>query len=227
MNAIILAAGMGTRLRPLTDEIPKCLVKVNGEPIVERQIQFLLESGITDITLVSGYHAEKLEPLRKNYGVDIVFNEHYDCCNNIYSMYKVLDRFGGSWVLEGDVFVNRNCFTSNIAGSTYFAKWHEHYENEWGLVADDADILSEIRIGSGKGCVMSGISYWSERDAKQIGSEIRRMMREDKYEEFFWDNAVLNLHRQMEIRVKRFDDIYEIDTEKELRQVEVEITKGK
>ena len=51
MNAIILAAGMGTRLRPLTNDIPKCLVKVNGMPMVERQIQFLHEIGIEDITL--------------------------------------------------------------------------------------------------------------------------------------------------------------------------------
>ena len=95
-----------------------------------------------------------------------------------------------------------------------------------GLFTDSQDRLSEIRIGSGKGCVMSGNSYWSERDAARIGSEIRRIMREDNYEELFWDNAVLNLHKQMKIRVKRFDDIYEIDTEKELRQVEVEIAKG-
>ena len=51
MNAIILAAGMGTRLRPLTNDIPKCLVKVNGMPMVERQIQFLHEIGIEDIRL--------------------------------------------------------------------------------------------------------------------------------------------------------------------------------
>ena len=92
MNAIILAAGMGTRLRPLTNEIPKCMVEVKGIPLVERQIQFLHEAGIQDITLVSGYKAEKLDYLREKYDVDIVFNEKFNVCNNIYSMYKVLDR---------------------------------------------------------------------------------------------------------------------------------------
>ena len=151
MNAIILAAGMGTRLRPLTNEIPKCLVKVQGVPMVERQIEFLLDAGIRDITLVSGYKAEKLNFYQDKYGVNIVFNEKFDTCNNIYSLYKVLDRFGDTWVIEGDVFMNKNCFTRNIRQSTYFAKWHEHYENEWGLECDDKGNLIHVNIGSGKG----------------------------------------------------------------------------
>lgn len=67
MNAIILAAGMGTRLRPLTNDRPKCLVEVNDVPMVERQIQFLKEKGIEDITLISGYKAEALDFLKGKY----------------------------------------------------------------------------------------------------------------------------------------------------------------
>ena len=58
MNAIILAAGMGTRLRPLTNDRPKCLVAVNGAPLLERQVQFLQDKGLDDVTLISGHNAE-------------------------------------------------------------------------------------------------------------------------------------------------------------------------
>ena len=220
MNAIILAAGMGTRLRPLTNEIPKCLVKVFGVPMVERQIQFLHNAGIKDITLVSGYMAEKLDYLKEIYGVDIVFNEQYDACNNIYSLYKVLDRFGDSWIIEGDVYIKENCFTTEIHHSTYFAKWHKHYKNEWGLKANNEGILMNINIGSGEGCIMSGISYWTKSDAQEISIKLKDTIRNGNYRDLFWDNIVFMLYKNLNICVKHFDAIYEIDTVKDLETIQ-------
>ncbi|MGE5627660.1 MAG: sugar phosphate nucleotidyltransferase, partial [Solirubrobacterales bacterium] len=69
MRAIILAAGMGTRLRPLTNNTPKSLVKVKGEPMAERQIRFLKEKGIEDIVVVTGYLNDKFDYLKEKYGV--------------------------------------------------------------------------------------------------------------------------------------------------------------
>ena len=97
MNAIILAAGMGTRLRPLTNDRPKCLVAVNGVPMVERQIQFLKEKCIDDITLISGYKAEALEYLKEKYGkndyfkLEISNNISNSKEKNIYRIIKVKD----------------------------------------------------------------------------------------------------------------------------------------
>lgn len=222
MNAIILAAGMGTRLRPLTNDRPKCMVEVNGTPMVERQIQYLHESGITDITLVSGYKAESLDFLKEKYGVNIVFNDKYDIYNNIYSMYLVKELFSDTFVLEGDVFMNKNCLVPQIK-STYFAKWVEGYQREWGLIVDDTYHLKEIRPGDGTGFIMSGISYWTHTDAIKIVNRIDELMLGGRLEDLFWDNAVLDIHRNLDIHVERFDDIYEIDTEIELRAVEKQL----
>ena len=78
MRAIILAAGMGTRLRPLTDNKPKSLVEVAGEAMAERQVRFLKEKGIDDIVMVVGYQKEAFEYLVDRYGVRLVFNEKFD-----------------------------------------------------------------------------------------------------------------------------------------------------
>ena len=61
MKALILAAGFGSRLAPITDNLPKSLVPVNGTPILFKQIDNLLKNGIKDITIVSGYKANVLE----------------------------------------------------------------------------------------------------------------------------------------------------------------------
>lgn len=220
MNAIILAAGMGTRLRPLTNDIPKCLVPVNGVPMVERQIQFLHEAGITDITLVSGYKAERLDYLKEKYEVDIVFNYKYDICNNIFSMYLVKDRLHDTYVIEGDVYMDKNCFTQNICQSTYFSMWKDEEVNEWGLSTDSENCLSEIVIGKVKGYIMSGISYWTVSDAHKIVTHINEIISTQDYTNLFWDNAVIDIYPSLDIHVKGVNCIYEIDTEKELRALE-------
>ena len=224
MNAIILAAGMGTRLRPLTNDRPKCMVEVNGVSMVERQIKFLHESGITDITLVSGYKAESLDYLKEKYGVKIVFNDKYDVYNNIYSLYLVSDRFHDTFVLEGDVFMNKNCLIPQEQ-STYFSKWNDHYEREWGLIVDDNNYLLEIRPGDGQGFIMSGISYWTAEDSKKIVARIEDLVENPGFEDLFWDNAVLDIQKNLNIKVQQFDDIFEIDTEAELRAVEKQLQK--
>ena len=74
MRAILLAAGMGTRLRPLTLKTPKPLIKVNGESMIEKQIKSLKEIGIDEIIVVTGYLKEKFEFLKEKYGVKIIYH---------------------------------------------------------------------------------------------------------------------------------------------------------
>ena len=61
MRAIILAAGMGTRLRPITNKKPKSLVEVAGEAMTERQVRFLKDQGINDIIVVVGYQKDAFD----------------------------------------------------------------------------------------------------------------------------------------------------------------------
>ena len=225
MNAIILAAGMGTRLRPLTNDRPKCLVAVNGVPMVERQIQFLKEKGIDDITLISGYKAEALEYLKEKYGVDIVFNDRYDTCNNINSLYIVRDRFHDTYVLEGDVYMDKNVLLSEVNKSTYFAR-NKKYDNEWGLEVDENNRLVKINIGAGNGFLMSGISYWKAEDCKRIIAHMEDVYASKDYTNPYWDKLVLDIYPELAIYVQEIDEIYDIDTPEELKEVETKLSLG-
>lgn len=108
MKALILAAGVGSRLAPLTDTLPKSLIPVCGMPILFRQIENLHQNNITDITVVSGYHAELLkgEIERRYSDIHILYSEHYAVTNNMYSAYLARNHFAGEafLMMNADVF---------------------------------------------------------------------------------------------------------------------------
>lgn len=108
MKALILAAGFGSRLAPITDNCPKSLVPVNGKPILIKQIENLLENGVTDITVVSGYKAEVLEKAVKEMysAIKIINSVDYATTNNMYSAYLGKETFCGEefLMMNADVF---------------------------------------------------------------------------------------------------------------------------
>ena len=112
MKALILAAGIGSRLSPLTDNSPKCMVQVNGVSIIEKQINSLLSNRITEIYIVTGFKSELLKSfLRSKYG-NLVFIESPDYLNtnNMYSAYLAKDYLCGSefLMMNADVFFDEN-----------------------------------------------------------------------------------------------------------------------
>ncbi len=122
MKALILAAGLGLRLAPLTNDIPKALVKVCGKPIIINQIEALSNNGITDITVISGYKSEMLESCIHSYFdfVNIVKNTDYKKTNNMYSAY-----LGREAMLDSDfIMMNADVFFDNSVLSKLVEKEH-------------------------------------------------------------------------------------------------------
>lgn len=222
MNAIILAAGMGERLRPLTNDRPKPLVDVLGEPMIERQIRFLREAGVDDVTVVAGYFSEKLAYLVPRYGVNIVHNEKYNVYNNIYSIYLVRDLLGDTYVVEGDVYLHNNIFLKPIRKSSYFSVMRFGFEKEWILDADADGRVTGIRIADGDGYIMSGVSRWTEAESGKIRRLLERRMELPGFETLFWDDIVRENIEVFDVWMERLesDDVFEIDTPSELLRVE-------
>lgn len=108
MKALILAAGMGSRLSPITDTRPKALVPVNGMPIIFRQIDNLLKNQVTDISVVVGYKADVMKEslLGRFPGVKIIESADYASTNNMYSAYLAKHAMGGApfLMMNADVF---------------------------------------------------------------------------------------------------------------------------
>lgn len=222
MRAILLAAGMGTRLRPITLETPKSLVSVNGQPMLERQIEFLKDKGIDEIIIVTGYLSEKFEYLKEKYNVKLIHNDKFDKYNNIYTMYLVREYLGDSYVIDADVYLNRNFIDSNIKQSTYFSGYKTNFENEWMLCYDEDNRVYDIEVCSGNGYILSGVSYWAKSDSIKIINELENAINNEKFHELYWDDIVKNNIHNMDVFIKKIesDDSYEIDSISDLEHVQ-------
>ena len=112
MKALFLAAGLGSRLAPITDNVPKSMVPVNGKPILVKQIENLLNNSVNDITVITGYKSEVIEELvRNNYPfINIIKSKDYINTNNMYSAYLAKNKLYG----EGFLMMNADVYYDDI-----------------------------------------------------------------------------------------------------------------
>jgi CTP:phosphocholine cytidylyltransferase-like protein len=221
MRAILLAAGMGTRLRPLTLTTPKSLIKVKGKPMIEKQIEYLKEISVDEIIIVVGYLKEKFEYLKEKYGVTLIHNDKYNQYNNIYSMYLVKEFLPGSYVIDADVFLNRNFLVRSPKFSMYFSARKKAFKNEWIIHSDNSKI-QDIVIGDGDNdYILCGISYWSIEDGNYIEGKLKEAISTKKYKNLYWDDIVKENIHDLSVYLHEInpDDSYEIDSLEDLEKV--------
>jgi choline kinase len=131
MNAIILAAGMSSRLRPVTSDKPKCMLKLFNETILERQIKIFRNYNINDITIVTGYRSEVIDISNVNY----VKNENYETTNINESLFCALEPSNGpvlvtysDIVFEQKIIQQMLEITDGIRLAVNL-DWKKHYQN--------------------------------------------------------------------------------------------------
>jgi choline kinase len=113
MTGIILAAGIASRLRPLTNDTPKCLLPVGGAALLERTLRSLEHSGITECVIVTGYYHEKVEKfasaLNLSMKLHFRFNSHFAFTNNNYSLWMAGQAAAGQDILllDADILFDR------------------------------------------------------------------------------------------------------------------------
>ena len=108
-KAIILAAGVGDRLQPFTQEFPKCLAPINGVPILVNALTHLSDVGVTEVVIVVGHHKEKIYEriggTFQDVKITYIESENYASTNNIYSLWLAREHLVEDvFLLEADVF---------------------------------------------------------------------------------------------------------------------------
>ena len=117
MRSVILAAGAGHRLRPVIGPVPKCLARVGGRTLLERQMHELRAHALEPITVVLGYQKDRITPLCGR-EVEIVYNRDFATTNSLYSLWLARDLLSdGFVVLNADVLFHPHLLTRLLAAS--------------------------------------------------------------------------------------------------------------
>lgn len=222
MRAILMAAGMGTRLRPLTLTTPKSLIEVNGMPLLERQIINLRERGIDEIIVLTGYLHEKFDEIVKKYNLIKVVNDKYDVYNNIYTMYLVRQYLKDAFVIDADNYITRNFLPKNKPDtSVYYSACKENIINEWILRYDEKGRIHRVDIGTEDdepSYIMSGASFWTEKDGQLIAEKVEDAIKSGDFKDMYWDSIAVDNLDKMNVRIEKIqsNDIFEIDSLEDL-----------
>jgi CTP:phosphocholine cytidylyltransferase-like protein/thiamine kinase-like enzyme len=219
-NAIILAAGFGSRFVPITYELPKGLIPVKGEPLLERQIRQLKEKGIDEIIIVVGYLKEKFDYLIDKYGVKLVYNPEYAVKNNLASLYCVCNSLKNSYILSADNWIKDNIFNSIEEKSWYSCVFKPGPTSEWCVTTDDSGRITNVTVGGNDSWVMYGPVFLSMPFTENFKIKIEECYKKPGKENYMWENVFIDELRHFDLYINRQDNdnVYEFESFEELRQ---------
>ncbi len=143
MKSIILAAGEGTRLRPYTLERPKCMVEAAGRSLLDRQLDVLEKSGVTNNIVIGGYLSDKL----RNRGSKRYLNPRYDQTNMVWTLFCAEEELEGEVIVTyGDIVYSKEILDSLIESDAEISvvvdmEWQSYWESRLEDPLDDAETL--------------------------------------------------------------------------------------
>ena len=217
-RAIILAAGFGMRMVPINTEIPKGLMEVKGEVLIERMIRHLHEVGITDIQIVVGFMKERYEYLIDEFQVKLVVNSEYQVKNNLHSLSKVKSSLDKTYIIPCDIWSEENPFSD-----------FEPYS--WYMVTNEQSIESTVRVNrkrelvmideTEEGNQMIGLCYVMGEEAKLVQEKLQEFANKPSYDHEFLECTLQDKNKWIiPSKVVGSEQIIEINTYEQLREID-------
>ena len=226
--AILMAAGLGSRMSPLTDTVAKPLVAVNGVPLIETVIAALERRGVEEIFVVTGYKAEQFRPLVAKYAnIRLVHNPEYATKNNINSVAVVADRMKDCdcFICEADLFLPKDdVLCRELSQSGYLGKMVEGHSDDWVFDTDSAGRITRVGKGGDDCFNMVGISFFRAADAVKVAAAVLEDVCKPENAQLFWDEVVDRLVKRGELDLVVHEisprEIVECDTFEDLVKLE-------
>jgi choline kinase len=201
MKAVILAAGIASRLRPLTDTQPKCLLKIGTRSLLQRTFEALIQNNIHEFIVVTGYRQQQIvDFLQANYSkehISFIYNERYLNTNNIFSLWMTRPYAEGedTLLLDSDILFDSRIVTRLLQDKRpdVLALNSHHLGEEEIKVITDADmrvlqISKTCSISAARGESI-GIEKMSASYTSTLFKELDRMIQVEKLNNIFYERA--------------------------------------
>lgn len=222
-KAIIIAAGFGSRMVPVTLKTPKPLVTVNGVRIIDTLLDALYASDIKSIYIVRGYKGEQFEQLLEKYPtIKFIDNPIYNESNNISSLYAAKDLIDRCYICEADLVIKKPEIITKYQYSTNYLGCPVKETDDWCFKTSNGYIKS-VQIGGDDVTQMVGISYWNEKDSIQLRNDVDKVFHSRGGKENYWDNVPLKICKKnykISIRECVRKAVVEIDNYSELVDID-------
>lgn len=224
-RAIIMAAGLGNRMRPVTLTTPKPLVRVNGRRMIDTVIQGLHDNGITEIYVVVGHLKECFRCLAQEYpGLKLIENPYYDTCNNISSLYVAREHIENAIILDGDQIIhNAAVLRPEFERSGYNCVWTNSHTGEWLLTVEDGLVTHCSRTGGSNGWQLYSVSRWTAEDGRKLKKHLEMEFEINRNRQIYWDDVAMFCYPdeyRLGIMPMNPGDVTEIDDLDELVKID-------
>lgn len=232
-RAVIIAAGFGSRMVPITLNTPKPLVRVHGKRIVDSILDAIVKIGIEEIYLVRGYLGEQFEQLLYKYPmIKFIENPDYNEANNISSAMRAKELLKNAYVFEADLLLHNPQIIKKYQYTSCFYGIEMDRSDDWCFTTKNGIIMSQIVGGELKEEDKNkkvklyqevGISYWTKEDGEKLEEDIETAYNMPGGKERYWDQVPFVCFKgkyQVEIKECELKDIIEIDTFSELKRID-------
>lgn len=219
-NAIILAAGMSTRFIPVSYELPKGLISVKGEVMIEREIRQLQEAGIQEIVVVVGYMMEKFFYLRDKYNVKLVVNNEFATKNTHSSIYVARDYLSNTYILCSDNYYPKNMFHQYEYRAFYcsiFLPGTSYVER--AFTYDRGGLIIDTNKPSHDQWIMYGHAYYDQAFTDRFKPVLESYYGRPGVEGMYWENVWAENVKEIPMWIQRCtdQDILEFDSMDDLK----------
>lgn len=223
-----MAAGMSTRFVPLSLEVPKALLKVKGEILIERQIEQLKEAGIEEIIVVTGYLKDQFSYLEKMYGVILIENPVYQIRNNHSTIYVARKYLRDTFICSGDNYFVKNVFVEKCNFSYYSAVYEKGDTDEWCLSVDKKGRIDRVSIGGNSAWIMKGPAYFTKEFSEAFLPYLEEAYRDAGSENKFWEEIYMEHIERLNMYIHKYEEgiIEEFDTLEELKKFDDQYQKS-